>query len=85
MRTFALGIQTHWAPRIVKARDNLTMGKQPSNGIIAGCTQSNKFARVFLYPILRDIYEAIPKQVLRSSLMTSARPSMGMLAQPSTK
>ena len=44
----------------------MTMCKQPSNGIIAGCTQSNKFARVFLYPILRDIYEAIPKQVLRS-------------------
>ncbi len=66
IRTFALGIQMHLAPRIVKAHDNPTMCKQPSNGIIAGCTQSNKFARVLLFPILRDIYEGIPGQMLRS-------------------
>ena len=65
IRTFALGIQMHLAPRIVKAHGNLTMCKQPSNGIIAGCTQSNKFAGVFLFPTLRDIYEEIGRASCR--------------------
>ena len=35
------------------------MGR-PSNGIIAGCTQSNHFARIFLHAIISAVHEASP-------------------------
>ena len=33
---------------------------KPSNGIIAGCTQSNHFARIFLHAIISKVHEASP-------------------------
>lgn len=52
----ALGLQMHMAPRLVKARDAYAYCKLPANGIIAGCTQSNTFARIFLYFVLHARY-----------------------------
>ncbi len=42
----ALGLQMHVAPRILRAHEHHTFCELPSNGIIAGCTQSNIFARI---------------------------------------
>ena len=44
-----LGIQMHMAPRIIKARDAYASALIADNGIIAGCTQSNIFARTLLF------------------------------------
>ena len=48
----SMGIQMHMAPRLIKARDCYCYAPLPSNGIIAGCTQSNSFARVLLHRLM---------------------------------
>ena len=50
----ALGLSMHMAPRVVKAYEHYVMCDMPINGIIAGCTQSTFFARLFLYAVLQD-------------------------------
>ena len=56
----ALGIIMHTAPRTIRAYDHHVMMGRPSNGIIAGCTQSNHFARIFLHAIISSVHEASP-------------------------
>ena len=62
----ALGVQMHMAPRILKAHDHYTMCALPATGIIAGCTQSNYFARVLLKMVLKGAMEAVLAQVTRT-------------------
>lgn len=50
----ALGLSMHMAPRVVKAFEHYVMCDVPLNGIIAGCTQSTFFARLFLYAVLKE-------------------------------
>ena len=56
----ALGLIMHTAPRMLKAYDHYMMVGLPANGIIAGCTQSNHFARIFLHDIIRATLEGSP-------------------------
>ena len=56
----ALGVSMHMAPRVLKTQEHFTMCELPSNGIIAGCTQSNIFARIFLFAILKWSIEGVP-------------------------
>ena len=64
----ALGIQMHMAPRCINAYETYAICDLPKNGIIAGCTQSNIFARILLHRIMKQAVEAIPPplQMLRS-------------------
>ena len=50
----------HMAPRLLKADGTYCLCELPSNGIIAGCTQSNLFARVLLYRAIKDSLGALP-------------------------
>ena len=61
----ALGLMMHTAPRMLKAYDHYAMVGTPANGIIAGCTQSNHFARIFLYDIVRDTLSGSPFNYIR--------------------
>ena len=56
IRCLWLGLQMHMAPRLIKARDAYAMADLPANGIIAGCTQSNTFARILLHRIMEQRY-----------------------------
>ena len=49
----ALGLHMHMAPRAIRAYGHYAVVPHFSNGIIAGCTQSTFWARLFLYAILR--------------------------------
>ena len=53
---FGLGILMHMSPRVIKAYDHYGLPIMPSNGIIAGCTQSTFWARLFLYKIMEQAY-----------------------------
>ena len=59
----ALGLQMHLAPRILKAHEHHTFCELPSNGIIAGCTQSIIYARIFLYLVIKPVHEEVPPQI----------------------
>ena len=61
----ALGLMIHTAPRMLKAYDHYAMVGIPANGIIAGCTQSNHFARIFLHDIVRDTLSGSPFNYIR--------------------
>ncbi len=52
----ALGMQMHMAPRIIKAHEHNTLCELPSNGSIAGCTQSNTLAKIFLHLVFKRIH-----------------------------
>ena len=54
---FTLGLQMHLAPRALKAYECNAYANLPTNGIIAGCVQSNYLARVMLYSIMQRLYE----------------------------
>ena len=56
----ALGLTMHTAPRMLKAYEHYLPVGIPSNGIIAGCTQSNHFARILLHDIVRDTLNGSP-------------------------
>ena len=56
----ALGISMHTAPRTIRAYDHHVPMGRPSKWIIAGCTQSNQFARTFLHAIITKVHEASP-------------------------
>ena len=50
----ALGVQMHMAPRVIRAHEHHVMCARPANAIIAGCTQSTFWARMYLHPILAE-------------------------------
>lgn len=54
---FTLGIRMHFAPRAFKAYDCNAYLHIPSNGIIAGCVQSNYLATVVLFSILQAFWD----------------------------
>ena len=60
LTVFCLGLQMHMAPRAIKSYDCNMYASTPTNGIIAGCTQSNHFARIFLHDIIRATLEGSP-------------------------
>ena len=55
VRLKALGLIMHMAPRLIRAGESYAYARLPTNGIIAGCSQSNAFARAFLHHILEQI------------------------------
>merc|ERR1712185_538100 len=57
LMVFTLGIQMHMAPRATKAYDCNAYIDIPSNGIIAGCVQSNYLARVMLFSIMQALWD----------------------------
>ena len=65
-RMLILGVMMHMAPRVLKAYDQYTQCEMPNNGIIAGCTQSNIFARLLLYTVMAAAMQRHDGQVLRS-------------------
>ena len=64
--TFALGVQMHLAPRVLKAYDHYELCEPVSNSIIAGCTQSTYWAKVMLFAVVAGALEANPYQELRT-------------------
>ena len=54
----------HLAPRIIKAYNVYCSVDTPANSIIAGCVQSNIFAKIFLYPIIKRTLEGNPRQTI---------------------
>jgi hypothetical protein len=56
VRLSALGLAMHMAPRAVRAGDAVSIIVENSRGIIAGCSQSNAFARAFLHETLQLSY-----------------------------
>ena len=69
----ALGVLMHSAPRIIRAYDHHINVGIPHNGIIAGCTQSNHFARIFLHGIVRAVLEGSPYNYLTGEPWNSIR------------
>ena len=49
------------APRVIKAYDCYIEADLPVNGIIAGCTQSTFWARLFLYGIIQAAVNRVPR------------------------
>ncbi len=60
IRMLALGMIMHMAPRVVTCHGSYQVVGLPANGIIAGCTQSNQFARVFLFAVMHAMANAVP-------------------------
>ena len=58
MRLLALGLVMHMSPRLIRAGESYAMAMLATNGIIAGCSQSNAFARAFLHHILEHMCTA---------------------------
>ena len=59
-RKLSLGIQMHLAPRGVRCYAHSPGVTIPSNVIIAGCTQSTTFTKVYVHGVLqgfRDKYQ----------------------------
>ena len=50
----------HSAPRILKWNNWFSETVTVSRGILSGTRKSNTFARIFLYPILRDLHFQLP-------------------------
>ena len=61
----AAGLIMHMCPRVLKAYDHYEPCCSPSNGIIAGCTQSTYWARMFLFAVMKTAVESFP-QTLRT-------------------
>ena len=59
----AVGVAMHMGPRVLNAYDHYEPCCLPSNGIIAGCTQSTFWARMFLYAVIKASTEAIPQTI----------------------
>ncbi len=59
----------HMAPRVITAHNHYAECALPTSGIIAGCTQSNFFARVMLFMILQQVMEAVPSKVRTRSFV----------------
>ena len=59
----AAGIAMHMSPRILKAYDHFVPCIPSKNGIIAGCTQSTYWARMFLYAIIQTATYAFPQTI----------------------
>jgi hypothetical protein len=49
-------LQMHLAPRAVRAGDAVSIVQNCSTGIIAGCSQSNAFARAYLHQVMDIAY-----------------------------
>ena len=59
----AAGIAMHMSPRILKAYDHFVTCVPSNNGIIAGCTQSTYWARMFLYAVIQTATYAYPQTI----------------------
>ena len=55
-RIMALGLQMHMACRGLKCYNANPGYTMPTNGIIAGCTQSTTFAKVLLMEVMQTMY-----------------------------
>ena len=62
-RILAMAMQMHMAPRRLRAGRAHSETTQPTRSIIAGCKQSNRFARAVLYDILQDLHEQRPAEI----------------------
>ena len=60
VKVTALGLIMHSAPRRIRAHDHHIPVGRPYNGTIAGGTQSNHFARIFMHAIISKVQEGSP-------------------------
>ena len=77
IRVYTLGLQMHMSPRVVKAYDCNMHASTPTNGIIAGCVQSNYLARVLLWDTLQRSWDKVnsPSQTYLRSFVDDIRHS----------
>eukprot|EP00973_Karenia_brevis_P049028 6799867-Karenia_brevis.AAC.1 len=52
-----LGLQMHMACRSIRCYQCHPGVTTPTNGIIAGCTQSTTFAKILLHAIIQEAYD----------------------------
>ena len=57
----AVGVIARAVPRIIKAQGLVALPTTPANGILAGDTQSNWFAKNVLYYVLDKVHEEHPR------------------------
>ena len=62
-RLLYIATQAYLSVRILRARDMVGQSIQPSNGILAGCSLGNRFARVMLYEIFDSVNNVLPAQL----------------------
>ena len=65
----------HMAPRGLRCYQHCPGQIQPNHGIIAGCTQSNTFAKVYLNVVLQGLWD---KYQTRMAKGITAKPALGL-------
>ena len=60
-----MGLQVHLAPRILIVGEAYSEVINVTSSIAAGCTQSNSWARQYLFSLLEDVHFRIPGKILQ--------------------
>ena len=81
-KLIAMGMIMHMAPRVIRAYEHHMEVGLPANGIIAGCTQSNHFARIFLYTVILALGEGSPYGEIRTFVDDIAQTERGKETYP---
>ena len=71
LHPLVLGMKMHMALRVLKVDDGFQPCELPSNGIIAGCLQSTRLTKGFLYGVCQRHCYAIPDQKLNQEYLRS--------------
>ena len=62
-RLLYIAMQAYLSERILRAGDMVGQSIEPSNGILAGCSLGNRFARIILCKILDSVNNVLPAQL----------------------
>ena len=69
------GLQMHMAPRGLRCYRHCPSQVQPNHGIIAGCTQSTTFAKVYLEVVLQGLWGDYQTKMAKG---IPAKPDLGL-------
>ena len=70
-----LGLQMQMAPRGLRCYQHCPGQVQPNHGIIAGCTQSTTFAKVYLNVVLQGPWDRCQTKMAKGIV---AKPALGL-------
>ena len=56
---FALALNLHMAPRILKSKEGYSTPIHPTTGIVAGCAQAHLFAKMVLFGAMKELHAAL--------------------------